>query len=167
LLKRKISIFGLGLAVFLSSLFLSGCSETPFLAQDGSYVILSISPSGMTHSELIKLPWNANKAIMLKLLVESSFVLSDLHTPSTLNPSLTIPLKKTILQTNFSKPKSMSFLVDKKVLTLDVHSLQIEVQGADVGQVTLNQTITLQGINNPNLKPALEALRTMLHDNIN
>ena len=165
--KRKISALGLGLAVLISSLFLSGCSEKPFLTQDGSYVILSISPSGMTQSELIKLPWNTNMAIMQKFLLESSFVLSDLHTPNALNTSIEVPLKTTILQTNFTKPKSMSFLVDQQILTLDVQSLQIEVEGANVGQVILNHTITLQGINNPNLQPAFEALRDMLHDNDN
>lgn len=164
--KRKISTLGLGLAIFLASLFLSGCSEKPFLTQDGSYVILSISPSGMTQSELINLPWNTNTAVMQNLLKECSFVLSDLRTPSaTENSSIKDPLKTTILQTNFAKPKRMSFLVDQKTLTLDVYSLQIEIEGANVGQVTINQTITLQGINNPNLLPAFEAVRDLVRDN--
>lgn len=162
---RKISTLGLGLAVILSSLFLSGCSEKPFLTQTGSYVIISISPTGMTQSEVIELPWNTNKAVMQKLLLESSFVLSDLHTPKALDSSINVPLKTTILQANFTEPKRMSFLVDKQILTLDVQSLQIEVEGANVGQVTLNQTITLQGINNPNLQPSFQALRDMLHEN--
>ncbi|KUO76180.1 MAG: hypothetical protein APF81_15030 [Desulfosporosinus sp. BRH_c37] len=163
--KRKISALGLGLAIFLSSLFLSGCSEKPFLTQTGSYVLITISPSGMTQSELIELPWNTNKAIMQKLLLESSFVLSDLHTPKALDSSISVPLKTTILQANFTEPKRMSFNVDKQILTIDVQSLQIEVEGANVGQVTLNQTITLQGINNPNLQPAFQALRDILRDN--
>lgn len=162
--KRKKFTLGLGLAIFISSLFLSGCSEKPFLTQEGSYVIISISPSGMTQSELIELPWNTNKALMQKLLLESSFVLSDLHTPSTLDASINVSLKTTILQTNFDKPKRMSFLVDQQILTLDVQSLQIEVEGDNVGQVTLNQTLTLQGINNPNLQPAFQALRDTLHN---
>lgn len=162
--KRKISTLGLGLAVLLASLFLSGCSEKPFLTQDGSYVILSIAPSGMTQTELIELPWNTNMALMQQLLLESSFVLSDLRTPSAPNYSINAPRQTTILQTNFAKPKRMSFLVDQKTLTLDVQSLQIEVEGANVGQVILNQTITLQGIDNPNLQPAFEAVRDMLHD---
>lgn len=163
--KRKISLLGLGLAVILSSLFLSGCAEKPFLTQDGSYVILSISPSGMTQSEIVKLPWNTNLAVMQKLLLESSFVLSDLRTPSARNSSIDVPHKTTILQANYPEPKRMSFLVDQQVLTLDVQSLQIEVEGANVGQVILNQTSTFQGINNPNLLPAFEALKDMLHDN--
>jgi hypothetical protein len=118
----------------------------------------------MTQSELIKLPWNTNMAVMQKLLLESSFVLSDLHTPNFQNPPIHGPLITTILQANYAKPKRMSFLVDRQVLNLDVQSLQIQVEGANVGQVTLNQTITLQGINNPNLQPAFEALRDMLHD---
>lgn len=102
---------------------------------------------------------------MQKLLLESSFVLSDLHTPKALDSSISVPLKTTILQANFTEPKRMSFNVDKQILTIDVQSLQIEVEGANVGQVTLNQTITLQGINNPNLQPAFQALRDILRDN--
>ena len=164
--KRTISTFGLTFAVLFSSLFLSGCSERPFLKQDGSYVILTISPSGTTQSELIELPWNTNMAIMQKLLLESSFVLSDLHTPtpSALKPSVNDPLGTTNLQANFPEPKRMTFNVDDHILTLDVQSLQIEVKGASVGQVTINQTIILQGINNPNLQPAFDALTEMLHD---
>lgn len=165
LFKRKLTPLILGLAIILLSLFLSGCSEKPFLTQDGSYVILSISPSGMTQSELIDLPWNTNKAIMQNLLVECSFVLSDLRTTGVKNPSITTPTNTTLLQTNFSQPKRMSFLVDKKVLTLDVQSLQIEVEGANIGQVTLNQIIILQGIKNPNLRSAFKAVREMLHGN--
>jgi len=162
--KRTLSTFGLSLTVLFSSLFLSGCSEKPFLTQDGSYVILSVSPSGNTRSELIELPWNTNMAIMQKLLLESSFVLSDLHTPSTLTSSGPALLGMTSLQANFPKPKRMTFVVDGHVLTLDVQSLQIEVEGASVGQVTINQTIILQGINDPNLQPAFDALTDMLHD---
>ncbi|MDP4158534.1 MAG: hypothetical protein Q8911_02065 [Bacillota bacterium] len=162
--KRKISILSLCLVVFLSSLFLSGCSGKPFLTQDGSYVILSVSPSGMTQSELIKLPWNTNMAIMQKLLIESSFVLSDLHTPTTEETSSMGQLNSTSLQANFPEPKRMTFIVDHHNLTLDVQSLQIEVEGPNIGLVTINQTIVLQGIKNPNLQPAFEALSNMLHD---
>ena len=158
------SILGLSLVVLLSSLFLSGCSEKPFLTQDGSYVILSVSPSGMTQSELVKLPWNTNMAIMQKLLTESSFVLSDLHTPSESESSNKDRVDSTSLQANYPEPKRMTFVVDGHNLTLDVQSLQIEVEGPNVGLVTVNQTIVWQGIKNPNLQPAFEALTNMLHD---
>lgn len=164
LFKRRISTLGISLAVLFSSLFLSGCSERPFLKQDGSYAILSVLPSGTTQSELIELPWNSNLAIMQKLLLESSFVLSDLHTPNPLKSSNKDTLGTTSLQANFPEPKRMTFVVDDHILTLDVQSLQIEVKGASVGQVIINQTIILQGINNPNLQPAFEALTNMLHD---
>ncbi|WP_348982154.1 hypothetical protein [Desulfosporosinus sp. OT] len=164
LFKRTISTFGLSLTVLFSSLFLSGCSERPFLTQDSSYVILSVSPSGTTQSELIELPWNTNMAVMQKLLLESSFVLSDLHTPSDLKSQDNDPLGTTSLQANFPEPKRMTFIVDDHVVTLDVQSLQIEVIGSNVGQVIINQTIILQGIDNPNLQPAFEALTDMLHD---
>lgn len=175
--KQTISTFALSLAVIITSLFLNGCSPKPFLTQDGSYVIVSVSPTGETQSKLIELPWNSNMAIMQKLLLESSFVLSDLHTPSALESTPEVPLEippqtslvhpapplhTTILQANFPEPKRMEFVIDQRALTLDIQSLQIEVVGANVGQVTLNQTIILQGINNPNLQPALEELINML-----
>lgn len=163
--KHKISALGLGLVVFFSSLFLGGCSDKPFLTQDASYVILSIYPSGITQFELIELPWNTNKAVMQQLLLECSFVLSELHTPTGSTVPQDIPCKTTILQAHYAEPKQMSFLVDKQVLTIDVQSLQIEVEGANVGQVTLNETLTLHGINNPNLQPAFESLKEMLDDN--
>lgn len=162
--KRKISILGLSLAILFTSLFLSGCSPKPFLTQDGTYVILSISPSGMTQSELVELPWNTNMAVLQKFLLESSFVLSDLHTPSSLQTSSEAPLKATRIQANFPQPKRMKFVIDKQVLTIDVQSIQIEVEGANVGQVIINQTIILQGIDNPNLQPAFKALTDVLHN---
>jgi len=164
LLKRTISAFVLSLAVLFSSLFLNGCSPKPFLTQDGTYVILSVSPSGETQSEVIELPWNKNMAIMQKLLLESSFVLSDLHTPSALESSRQDHTTTTSLQASFTEAKRMTFVVDRHSLTFDVQSIQIEVEGANIGQVTLNQTLILQGIDNPNLQPAFQALTNMLHN---
>jgi len=120
----------------------------------------------MTQSELIELPWNTNTAVLQKFLLESSFVLSDLQTPSSVqSSSKALPQKVTRIQANFPKPKRMKFIVDKRPLTLDIQSIQIEVEGANVGQVILNQTIVLQGIDNPNLQPAFHALYEVLHNN--
>ncbi|MDR3602732.1 MAG: hypothetical protein P4L49_20020 [Desulfosporosinus sp.] len=162
--KRTISTFGLCLAILFSSLVLSGCSERPFLKQDASYTILSVSPSGVIKSEPIELPWDSNLAIMQKFLLEVSFVLSDLRTPSDQDPSNQDTLGTTSLQANFPEPKRMTFIVDGHSLPLDVQSLQIEVEGENVGQVIINQTIILQGINDPNLQSAYEALVNMLHN---
>ncbi len=160
-------MFGLSLTILFTSLFLGGCSPKPFLTQDGTYVILTVSPSGMTQSELIELPWNTNMAVLQNFLLESSFVLSDLHTPSSVEPSNTAPLKTTKrIQANFPRAKRMKFIVDQQVLTLDVQSIQIEVEGANVGQVILNQTIVLQGIDNPNLQPAFQELADVLHNKV-
>lgn len=159
--------FGFSFVVIFSSLFLTGCSPKPFLTQDGSYVILSVSPSGMTQSELIDLPWNTNTAIMQKFLLECSFVLSDLHTPSDQELSTDTQSESTIIQATFSQPKRMKFTVDQRVVTLDVQSIQIEVEGPRVGLVTINQTTVLQGLDNPNLLPAFKDLRDMLHNTKN
>lgn len=164
LLRQKFSALALSIIVLFSILFLGGCSEKPYLTQDGSYVILTVSPSGMTQSEVIQLPWNANMAVMQKLLVECSFVLSDLHTPSSQELAKSDPTTTVSLQATYPQPKRMSFVVDKRPVALDVESLQIEVEGANVGRVTINRTLVLQGIDNPNLLPAFEDLENMLHD---
>ena len=164
--KRSVSAFGLTLTMLFSSFFLYGCSSKPFLTQDCTYEIVYVSPSGQTQTDPVNLPWNTNMAVMQKVLLESSFVLSDLHTPnkspatSALNKS---PSATTSLLADFSEPRSMTFLVDQTNLTLNVKTIQIEVEGDDVGLVTINETIILQGINNPNLQPAFKQLVKMLH----
>lgn len=156
-------MFGLSLAILFTILFLNGCSPKPFLSQDGTYVILTVSPSGMTQSELVELPWNTNTAVLQKFLLECSFVLSDLHTPPTLETNAQ-PVEATRIQASFPQPKRMKFVVDQHTLTVDVQSIQIEIEGAHVGQVTLNQTLVLQGLDNPNLKPAFLELMDVLHN---
>lgn len=163
MIKRKISRFGFSFAILFTIFFLSGCSPKPFLTQDGTYAILTVSPSGMTQSELVELPWNTNTAVLQNFLLECSFVLSDLHTPSTVSATAQ-PVEATRIQATFSKPKRMKFVVDEHAITLDVQSIQIEIEGAHVGQVTLNQTLELQGLDNPNLKPAFQELMNVLHD---
>ncbi|HZK56198.1 MAG TPA: hypothetical protein VFC84_18740 [Desulfosporosinus sp.] len=96
------------------------------------------------------------------LLLESSFVLSHLQTPSAVYSLTTHPIKTTILQATFDQPKRMSFIIDKEIMILDMQSLQIQAEGAKEEQVTLNQTIILKGINSPNLLPEFEALTSMM-----
>ncbi|KJS47687.1 MAG: hypothetical protein VR66_18140 [Peptococcaceae bacterium BRH_c23] len=167
LFEKKILTVGFSLVLIFSSLFLNGCSPKPFLTLDGSYAILTISPSGMTQSELINLPWNTNMAIMQKFLLECSFVLSDLRTPSAQELEADSPSQSTSIQVTFTQPKRMKLNVDQRVITLDVQSLQIEVEGPKVGQVTINQTTILQGIDNPNLQSAFKELTDMLHEKKN
>jgi hypothetical protein len=160
---KPISALGISLTVLFSSLFLSGCSQEPYLTTNGSYEILSVSSSGTTEVEPIELPWDTNMAIMKKFLMETSFVLSDLHTPSEAELSNQNTGATTSLLANFSEAKRMTFWVDNHNLTLDVQTLQIVVDGGNIGQVTINKTIVLQGINDPNLQTDFEALNNMLH----
>lgn len=165
--KKKILTFCLSFVLIFSSLFLTGCSPKPFLTQDDSYVILSTSSTGMTQSELINLPWNTNMAIMQKFLLECSFVLSDLNTLSDQELSVHTQSKSTSIQATFSPPKRMKFVVDQQIIIIDVQSIQIVVEGERVGQVTINQTTVLQGINNPNLQQAFNDLNDLLHNTKN
>jgi hypothetical protein len=61
-------------------LLISGCAGRPLLTKDNSYSIITVAPDGEAQSIPIKLSWNSNFAVMQKLLLEASFVLSDLHT---------------------------------------------------------------------------------------
>lgn len=93
---RRLSAWA-GILVLL--IFVGGCAERPFLTKDNSYSILKVSPDGETQKYPIQLSWNSNVAVMQKLLLEASFVLSDLHTPTieTLNQeSEEVPLKQEI-----------------------------------------------------------------------
>lgn len=78
-----INLRRLSWAGVLSLLFLiSGCTGRPFLTQDNSYSIIKVSPEGEIQKTPIQLTWNSNYAVLQKLLLEASFVLSDLHTQS-------------------------------------------------------------------------------------
>ena len=164
LFKRKVSAFGLSLAILFSGLFLSGCSSKPLLTEDGTYGIVYANTSGETQYQPLELPWNTNMAVMQELLLECSFVLSDLHTPKDTDQSQPGHTSTTSLRANFTKPKSMTFEVDQHPMNINVLSLQIEVDGTNVGQVIINQNIVLQGINNPNLEPAFKELTDMLNN---
>lgn len=48
----------------------------------------------------------------------------------------------------------LTFSVDGLNVNLGIQSIEIEVEGNDLGQVVLNHAWVLQGIANPNLYPA-------------
>lgn len=79
-LRRLSTWAGILVLLFL----ISGCTGRPFLTQDNSYSIVKVSPEGEIEKTPIQLTWNSNAAVMQKLLLEASFVLSDLH--SVLSP---------------------------------------------------------------------------------
>lgn len=148
--------------ILLVTLLLSGCSNKPFLTPENTYAIITISNDGMIHNTPVNLPWNINQAVLQKLLVEASFVLSDLHTASAItsqDPGHTI-----YLQTTFPQSKKLLLNIDNLSINMEVQSIQIEVQGPDVGRVILNQSWMLQGIYNPNLSPAFSDFMKMLQE---
>ncbi|MFZ3101050.1 MAG: hypothetical protein WA131_03410 [Desulfitobacteriaceae bacterium] len=141
--------------LLFSTLFLSGCSNKPYLTGDNSYIIHTIKATGEIQKLPVVMPWNFNSAIMRNLLIESSFVLSDLHTPD--SEELLKPSQDTILlESIFSKNRTMTLVIDQRAVTMDINSIQIEVEGSHIGRVILNQTLIFQGINNPNLQPAFQ-----------
>ncbi|MEA5025873.1 hypothetical protein SDC9_51746 [bioreactor metagenome] len=74
-LHRISSLMCLILLLFI----LSGCADRPFLTKEGTYSIVSVSAEDTIQRTPIELTWNSNIAVMQKLLLEASFVLSDLH----------------------------------------------------------------------------------------
>ncbi|MDA8227680.1 MAG: hypothetical protein M0T74_08245 [Desulfitobacterium hafniense] len=156
--KRSSTIFFTGLlfVVFL----LSGCSSKPYLTPNNEYQVIKTLPNGSIDTIPIHLPWNSNSGLLNKLLLEASFVLSDLHTldPEKIKPS---SIQTIVLRVDFQEAKRMNLRVNDKELSMDVVSIQIEVDGNNIGRVIINQTSMLQGIVNPNLKPAyLELMKT-------
>lgn len=192
--RRRLSSW----AGILALLFLiSGCAGRPYLTQDNSYSIIKVSPEGETQKTPIQLTWNSNAAVMQKLLLEASFVLSDLHTqlgpekestdnenPNTEssesefskatqlisgtlnleNPKvITEPISDIVLlEANFPQAKQFNLIIDDEEYTLDISSIQIEVEGNNPGRVILNQVLTLQGIPNPNLIRSFDEFTQML-----
>lgn len=155
-LHRRALIVFLLLVLFL----VPGCATKPFLTPNNIYNIIIIS-AGIRDVQQVTLPWNANKAVMQNLLLESSFALSDLHTPKEID----IPADDetaVFLQAIFPQSKHITFSVDNHPVELDVRSVEIEVEGAHIGRVIINDGPPLQGIPNPNLPPAFEAFRQML-----
>jgi hypothetical protein len=136
-------------------LLLSGCSNKPYLTGDNSYRIKTIKISGEIQSLSINLPWNFNMAIMSNLLMESSFVLSDLHPLN--SAEIHRPSVETVfLESIFPRKQTMTLFIDNQTLEMDIDSIQIEVKGPNVGRIILNQTLVYQGIDNPGLEPAFD-----------
>lgn len=196
--------------LLVASLLLSGCSNKPFLTPDNSYAIVTYDSQGNSRSIPINLSWNTNTAVLRQLLMEASFVLSDLRSeaqeptraeesssPGALSSQHELPASlpvdkpsssqdpsamvaatsllpeklsllasdkenRTYLQTTFPKTTMLTFLLDGQNVNLGVQSIEIEVEGDDLGQVILNGSWVLQGIANPNLYPAYLKLIDML-----
>lgn len=84
--RRISSLVCLILLLFI----LSGCADRPFLTKEGAYSIVSISAEDTIQRTPIELTWNSNIAVMQKLLLEASFVLSDLHSIPETEPGETL-----------------------------------------------------------------------------
>ncbi len=164
-LNKRIIIWGIVLSNLLFSImFLSGCSTKPYLTGDNSYIIHTIKTTGEIEKLPIVIPWNFNIAIMRNLLMESSFVLSDLRTPEA--DELIEPSQDTILlESIFPESRAMTLVIDQQVVVMNINSIQIEVGGSHIGRIILNQTLIFKGINNPNLQPAFEDFVKILEAN--
>lgn len=158
LLSRLILILGSILVLTV----VPGCAAKPYLTPNNVYNIITVSPDGTQDILHVSLPWNTNMAVMQKLLLESSFALSDLHTfPAGKIPAE--PESATLLQAIFPQSKHITFTIDQKPIEIDVYSIQIQVEGSHVGWVVINDGAPLQGISNPDLPPAFAAFRQMLN----
>ena len=150
--------------LLFGTLFLLGCSNKPYLTGDNSYSIHTIKATGEVETLPIVIPWNFNTAIMRNLLMESSFVLSDLRT-SDPDELLKTSEDTIFLESIFPESRSMTLGIDQHDVTMDINSIQIEVKGPHVGRIILNQNLIFQGINNPNLQPTFENFAKILAAN--
>lgn len=71
--------------------------------------------------------------------------------------------KTILLEATFPESKSFELMIDNKTTSLEISSIQIEVIGDHPSRVVLNDTFFLQGIENPNLKPAFAQFIEMLN----
>lgn len=146
---RLILLINLLFCIFI----LSGCSNRPFLTGDNDYSINTVKITGEIKKQPLQIPWNFNMAVMRNLLIESSFVLSDLHTPD--SDDLLKPSGDTVyLESIFPESQTMTLIIDQQPVVFDVNSIQIEVRGTNIGKIILNQTLVFLGIDNPDLEPA-------------
>lgn len=146
---RLILLINLLFCIFI----LSGCSNRPFLTGDNDYSINTVKITGEVKKQPLQIPWNFNMAVMRNLLMESSFVLSDLHTPD--SDDLLKPSGDTVyLESIFPESQTMTLIIDQQPVVFAVNSIQIEVRGSNIGKIILNQTLVFLGIDNPDLEPA-------------
>lgn len=161
-LRTKYKVLRWIALTLLLLLLIPGCSTKTGLKQDDSYSIIVISPKGQSQTFPVKLNWNSNRVVMQKLLIEATFVLSDLHTSQ--NPADTSALSQStvMLRASFPQSRIFSLTIDDQLRDLDLTSIEIEVEGPYQGRVILNDTLVLQGIPDPSLKPAFDEFLNML-----
>lgn len=172
--------------LLLLLLLVPGCKSKSGLTQHDNYTITIISPQGDPQSFPVQLSWNSNMVVVQKFLMEATFTLSDLNTPESpslestppSNPSeiapelLTSdeldkneqPQKSTVLiKALFPESRIFNLTINDNSEELILDSIEIEIEGSQPGRVILNDHLILQGINDPNLKPAFDELLKMLN----
>ncbi|SHN82380.1 hypothetical protein [Desulfitobacterium chlororespirans] len=117
--RRISSLMCLILLLFI----LSGCADRPFLTKEGTYSIVSISPEDTIQKTPIELTWNSNIAVMQKLLLEASFVLSDLHSIPEAEPGEALAQEEATL---VQAEESTAALTDAIEPAQDLNELKID-----------------------------------------
>lgn len=161
-LKTKHKVLHWAVLTLIILLLIPGCSAKTGLKQDDSYSIVVISPKGESQNFPVKLSWNSNMVVMQKLLMEATFVLSDLHTSENPPKASALPQSTVMLRASFPQSRIFTLTIDNQSRDLDLNSIEIEVEGPHQGRVILNDTLILQGIPDPSLKPAFDEFLNML-----
>lgn len=149
--------------LLLLLLLLPGCANKSGLTQDDNYSITVISPQGVARNIPVQLRWNANMVVVQKLLMEATFVISDLKTAEKPPDPAALANSTVLLKVQFPQSRVFTLTIDKQVQELTLDSIEIEVEGPQPGRVILNGSRTLQGITDPNLKPAFDEFMNMLN----
>lgn len=148
--------------VLLLLLLIPGCTSKPGLTQDDNYSIDVISPKGPAQNIPVRLKWNSNRVVVQKLLMETTFILSDLQTTENPPDESVLTTSTVMLRAQFPQSRVFNLNIDNHVQELNLNSIEIEVEGPHQSRVILNETVILQGIPDSNLKPAFDEFMTML-----
>ncbi|AHF06721.1 hypothetical protein DESME_06350 [Desulfitobacterium metallireducens DSM 15288] len=148
--------------MLLLLLFISGCASKPGLTQDDNYSIVVISPKGQVQNIPVQLKWNSNKVVVQNLLMETTFILSDLRTSENPPNESALANSTVLLKAQFPQSRVFNLNIDGRVQDFNLDSIEIEVEGPHQGRVILNETQTLQGIPDSNLKPTFDEFMNML-----
>ncbi|HVJ50368.1 hypothetical protein [Desulfitobacterium sp.] len=162
-MSRNPKIYRWFALLLLLLLLIPGCASKSGLTQDDNYSITVISPNGQTQNIPVRLSWNSNMVVVQKLLMEATFIISDLQTKENPLDESNLADKSTILlKAQFSQSRVFHLTIDEHVQDLKLNSIKIEVAGLHPGRVILNEDMILQGIPDPNLKPAFDEFINML-----
>jgi hypothetical protein len=143
-------------------LFAAGCSK-PFFSSVDTYSLVTIKHEVSGTEETLRTApvspaWNTNNAVSQRLLLEASFVMSDLKripADTAIDTIVDADIAEIIrLEALFPEAKKINVTIDQVKQTLWIETIQIEIIGEHPSRIVLNNSEIYQGRENPHLYPA-------------